>query len=171
VSEAAAPHLFGATIIRAAVVSRELPVRTMLALQPFVPVVTSECQSSSHRYPHSLARFFVTSFNNSSLFSFPWCARFRRVTLGSFRVSDRASHPFLSVDVICLQRYNLFDRPPFPLFLLCRTSSLLSMATSCNINGIVGVRNGRAFTYAPGKQFWKHDGFIFHLWWWSVRTP
>ena len=34
------------------------------------------------------------------------------------------------------------------------------MATSCNINGIVGIRNGRAFTYAPGKQFWKHDGFL-----------
>ncbi|KAF8124116.1 hypothetical protein EV363DRAFT_1299992 [Boletus edulis] len=31
------------------------------------------------------------------------------------------------------------------------------MASSCNVIGIIGVRNGHAFQYAPGKQFWKHD--------------
>lgn len=34
------------------------------------------------------------------------------------------------------------------------------MATCCNVHGVVGVRNGRAFTYAHGKTFWKHDGFL-----------
>ncbi|KAF8133840.1 hypothetical protein EV363DRAFT_1295278 [Boletus edulis] len=31
------------------------------------------------------------------------------------------------------------------------------MASSCNVTGIIGVRNGHVFQYAPGKQFWKHD--------------
>ena len=34
------------------------------------------------------------------------------------------------------------------------------MAMSCNVNGIIGVRNGRGFMYIPGKQFWKHDRFL-----------
>ncbi|KAH0832982.1 hypothetical protein J3R83DRAFT_11960, partial [Lanmaoa asiatica] len=34
------------------------------------------------------------------------------------------------------------------------------MASSCNVNGIIGVRNGRPFAYAPGKNVWKHDGFL-----------
>ncbi|KIK13752.1 hypothetical protein PISMIDRAFT_17767 [Pisolithus microcarpus 441] len=34
------------------------------------------------------------------------------------------------------------------------------MASSCNVHGVVGVRNGRAFTYSQGKTFWKHDGFL-----------
>ena len=34
------------------------------------------------------------------------------------------------------------------------------MATSCNVNGIIGVRNRRGFTYTPGKQFWKYDRFL-----------
>ncbi|KAI5991919.1 hypothetical protein EDD15DRAFT_2197349 [Pisolithus albus] len=34
------------------------------------------------------------------------------------------------------------------------------MASCCNVHGVVGVRNGRAFTYSQGKTFWKHDGFL-----------
>ncbi|KIK18855.1 hypothetical protein PISMIDRAFT_14048 [Pisolithus microcarpus 441] len=34
------------------------------------------------------------------------------------------------------------------------------MASSCNVHGVVGIRNGRAFTYSQGKTFWKHNGFL-----------
>ncbi|KAI5984823.1 hypothetical protein EDD15DRAFT_2521460 [Pisolithus albus] len=34
------------------------------------------------------------------------------------------------------------------------------MASCCNVHGMVGIRNGRAFTYAQGKTFWKHNGFL-----------
>ncbi|KAH0830197.1 hypothetical protein J3R83DRAFT_1552 [Lanmaoa asiatica] len=34
------------------------------------------------------------------------------------------------------------------------------MASSRNVNGIIGVHNGRPVAYAPGKNFWKHDGFL-----------
>ena len=34
------------------------------------------------------------------------------------------------------------------------------MASSCNVNGIIGLRNSRVFQCSPGKQFWKHNGFL-----------
>lgn len=36
----------------------------------------------------------------------------------------------------------------------------MATGTSCNVNGIIGVRAGRGFTDVPGKQFWEHGSFL-----------
>ncbi|KAH0828777.1 hypothetical protein J3R83DRAFT_3215 [Lanmaoa asiatica] len=34
------------------------------------------------------------------------------------------------------------------------------MASSCSVNGVIGLRNGHVCTFGPGKKFWKHEGSL-----------